>query len=172
MRKLDKKRRLENKTNYSKRRLLLEGKKPRIVIRKSNKYITLQYVESKEAQDTVKASAISSELTSYGWPKEAKGSLKSLGAAYLIGFLFGKRIAGMKPAIVDLGLIRSTKGARIYAAIKGIIEAGFKVPCSEEIMPSDEMIERNDKIDVSEIKSEIELEGKLKTKQTGGKQGK
>ena len=164
MRKLDKKRRLENKTNYSKRRLLLEGRKPRIVIRKSNKYLTVQYVESREAQDSVKASAISSELTSYGWPKEAKGSLKSLGAAYLTGFLFGKRVAGMKPAIVDLGLIRSTKGGRIYALIKGIIESGFAVPCSEEIMPTDEMIERNDKIDVSDIKSQIELEGKIKTK--------
>jgi len=170
MRKLDKKRRLENKTNYNKRRLLLEGNKPRIVIRKSNKYLTVQYVESKEAQDSVKASAISSELTSYGWPKEATGSLKSLGAAYLTGFLFGKRIAGMNPAIVDLGLIRSTKGGRIYALVKGIIESGFKVPCSEEIMPTDEMIERNDKVDVSEIKAEIELEGKIKSKE--GKQTK
>ena len=167
MRKLDKKRRLENKTNYNKRRLLLEGKKPRIVIRKSNKYLLVQYVESKEAQDTVKTSAISSELTSYGWPTEAKGSLKSLGAAYLTGFLFGKRVLGLKlaPAIVDLGLIRSTKGGRVYALIKGIIEAGFKVPCSEEIMPTDEMIERNDKIDVGDIKSQIELEKKLQTKQ-------
>lgn len=161
---LSKKRRLENKTNYTKRRRLLEGRTPRIVIRKSNKYLIVQYVESREAQDTVKASAISKELTSYGWPEEAVGSLKSLGAAYLTGFLLGKRVAGMKPAIVDLGLLRSTKGSRVYALIKGIIDSGFKVPCSEEIMPSDEMIKRNEKVNVDEIKAEIELEGKIKNK--------
>lgn len=161
---------MENKTNYSKRKRLLEGRKPRIVIRKSNKYILVQYVESREAQDSVAASVISSELSSYGWPKEMKGSLKSLGAAYLTGFLFGKRVLGLgKPAgIVDLGLIRSTKGSRIYALVKGIKEAGFDVPCSEEIMPTDEMIKRNEKISIDEIKSEIELEVKIKKKSEKG----
>ena len=34
-----KRRRIENKTNYTKRRRLLEGRKPRVVIRKTNRYI-------------------------------------------------------------------------------------------------------------------------------------
>jgi large subunit ribosomal protein L18 len=135
-----KRRRLENKTNYSKRMRLLEGRKPRIVIRKSNKYITLQYVESKAAQDAVKVSVISRDLLDYGWSKEKAGSLKSLGACYLAGFLFGNKIKKMAPAILDLGLIRSTKGSRIYAAVKGINDAGFKLPCSEEVFPEEKRI--------------------------------
>ncbi len=134
---LPKKRRLQGKTNYVKRRILLEGRKPRIVIRKSNRYITLQYVESKLAQDSVKASAISKELTKYGWPKERAGSLKSLAASYMTGLLFGKRIKSkeLKPAILDTGLIRSTRGSKIYSAIKGITDSGAKVKCNPEVFP-------------------------------------
>lgn len=165
MKLINKRRRLENKTNYSKRKRLLEGRKPRIVIRKSNKYILVQYVESSAAQDTVKASAISKELTSFGWPEKMAGSLKSLPAAYLTGYLFGKRIKGFKAAIVDLGLLRSTKGSRIYALIKGIKDAGFEVPCGEEVIPAENKI-KNDKTSefFDEIKSQIELEAKIKNK--------
>ncbi len=137
---LPKRRRLENKTNYSKRLRLLEGRKPRIVIRKTNKYIILQYVESKAAQDLIKASVVSKELVEYGWPEAKSGSLKSLGACYLAGILFGNKIKKLAPAILDTGLIRSTHGSRVYAAVKGIIETGFKLPCNEKVMPEETRI--------------------------------
>ena len=140
MRILPKRRRLENRTNYTKRRRLLEGRKPRVVVRKTNRYIILEYVESKNAQDTVKAYANSRSLLSLGWPVEKQGSLKSLGAAYLTGFLFGNKIKSFSPAIVDTGLIRNTKGSKIYAAVKGLIDSGFKINCSKDVFPEEKRI--------------------------------
>ena len=140
---LSKRRKAEGKTNYTKRRKLLEGGKPRIIIRKSNKQIIIQYVESKCAQDKVKVSTVSNELLNYGWPKEQAGSLKSLPAAYLAGLLFGKKALNMKltSAILDTGLIRSTKGSRIYSAVKGIVDSGFNLPHNTEVFPEDSRIE-------------------------------
>jgi large subunit ribosomal protein L18 len=34
----------------------------------------------------------------------------------------------------------STKGSRIYAALKGVLDSGIKVPYSEEILPSEDRI--------------------------------
>lgn len=137
---LPKRRRLENKTNYSKRLRLLEGRKPRVVIRKTNKYIIIQYVESKAAQDAIKASVTSKDLLKHGWPIAKAGSLKSLGACYLAGILFGNKVKKLVPAILDTGLIRSTKGSKIYAAVKGINETGFNLPCNEKVMPEESRI--------------------------------
>jgi large subunit ribosomal protein L18 len=139
---IPKKRRLERKTNYSKRRKLLENSLARIVIRKSNKYILMQYVESKEAQDSVRLSVLSKELINYGWPADKIGSLKNLGACYLTGLLFGNKIKHLKiqKAVVDFGLHRSTRGSRIYASLNGLIDSGLKIPCDEKMFPSKERI--------------------------------
>ncbi len=140
--KLDKRRRTECKTNYTKRLKLLEGKSPRLVIRKTNKYITLQIIESKNAQDKAVYSASSKELLKHGWPKEKQGSLKSLSAAYLTGALLGKKAGKLKGRlIVDTGLIPNTKGSRIYAAIKGAADFGLEINYNKEIMPNHERIE-------------------------------
>jgi large subunit ribosomal protein L18 len=140
MKLIDKKRRIENKTNYLKRRRLLESKNPRIVIRKTNKYIIFQYVETKIAQDNVKFMLTSKALLGYGWPKEKEGSLKSLGASYLAGMAFGKLIKNEKPAIIDTGLIRNTKGSKIHAGIKGMIDSGVKVSFNEKMFPEEKRI--------------------------------
>lgn len=140
MRIIPRRRRLENKTNYTKRKKLLEGRKPRVVVRKSNKYVTVQYVTSKAAQDKIEVSITSKELLKMGWPKDKEGSLKSLGAAYLAGFLFGKKVAGKPLGILDTGLIRSTPGSRIYAIVNGIVDAGFKMPHNAEVFPDKERI--------------------------------
>jgi large subunit ribosomal protein L18 len=138
---LPKKRRIENKTNYTKRKRLLEGRKPRVVIRKTNKYIIAQYIESFQAQDKIIKSAFSKELLEFGWPKEKEGSLKSLPAAYLTGLLLGKRIIKNKEAILDTGLIRSTKGSKIYAALNGLVDSGFKIPFNKEVFPEKDRLE-------------------------------
>jgi len=158
---LPKRRRLENKTNYTKRKRLLEGGKPRIIVRKTNRYIIVEYVESKNAQDIVKAYANSKELLGMGWPAEKSGSLKSLGAAYLTGLVFGGRIKGLSPAILDTGIIRSTKGSRVYSAVKGMIDSGFKINCSPEVFPEEKRIAaENLKPFFDKVKANAGKEGK------------
>ena len=147
MKLLPKKRRQEGLTNYTKRRRLLEGRKPRIAIRKSNRYLTMQLIQSKEARDSVIITVNSSELKEFGWPE--KDSMKNLAACYLTGLLFGKKIHNHPNAIVDTGLIASTKGSKIYSAIKGIIDSGYKLNCGKEVIPAEErikMVEYFDKV--------------------------
>lgn len=137
---ISKRRRLENKTDYLKRRRLLEGRKPRLVIRKSNKYITIQYIESKFAQDSIKLAVNSKDLVDYSWPADKTGSLKSLAGAYLAGYLFGTKAKKFDSAVLDTGLIRSTKGSRVYAALKGIIDGGFVMPADAKVFPEEKRI--------------------------------
>ncbi len=132
------KRAREGKTNYRKRLKLLISKKPRLVVRKSLKYIRAQIIEFDKKGDKTIASAFSKELKKFGW----EHSFKNLPACYLTGLLIGKRAVekGIKEAILDTGLHPSTKGSRIYACVKGALDAGLKVPISEEVLPSEERI--------------------------------
>ena len=41
---------------------------------------------------------------------------------------------------LDMGLATPVKGSRIYAALKGAIDAGLNIPASEEAFPSQERI--------------------------------
>jgi len=156
---IPKRRRLEKKTNYSKRRKLLENSEARIVIRKTNKYIILQYVESKAAQDKIKYTVNSKDLIKQGWPENKKGSLKSLAASYLAGLLMGKTLSSdkeVKKAVIDTGLIRSTKGSKIYAAVKGIIDGGYEVSQNKEMFPEEERIKSDNVKDFfDKVKSKI-----------------
>jgi large subunit ribosomal protein L18 len=156
--KIDKRRRIENKTNYHKRLILLKSKSPRLVVRKTNKYIILEIVESESAQDKVVYSVSTRDLLKSGWPKDKSGSLKSLSAAYLAGFLLGKKAKIKGRVVLDTGLIPSTKGSRIYAAVKGISDAGIEINYDKEMIPSKERIEgKNSKVgDVfAKIKNKI-----------------
>ena len=118
-----KRRRNENKTNYLKRTKLLKGEKPRIVFRKTNRYLIVQYITSENAQDKVEIGMDSRILLEYGWPKEFSNSLKSIPAAYLIGFLVGKKIkkAKIENPIVDFGMTKALHKSKTYYFIKGLI---------------------------------------------------
>ena len=159
---IDKRRRRECKTDYKARLSLLKSGKPRIVFRKTNRYIIGQYIKSNEARDSVAIGITSKDLLDFGWPKEMSGSLKSLPASYLAGFLLGKKIADREDnvkAILDTGLLRNTGKSRIYAFLKGVIEAGVEVPCSEKVFPDEgrlrgKHMKRN--ADLDKIKKEIE----------------
>ncbi len=131
-------RRREGKTDYKARIALLKSNFPRLVIRKSNRYITIQIVKSKEAQDLTIFGVNSKELSKLGW----KFSFKNLPACYLTGLLFGKKAKekGIKKAILDTGLIASSKESKVYAALKGVIDAGLGVPHSEKILPNEKRI--------------------------------
>jgi len=127
-------RRREGKTDYKLRLGLVRSGKPRAVVRTSNKYVYVQIVEAPPSGDVVRASASSKELAKLGW----KGGTGNLPSAYLTGALAGRRALtkGIKEAILDIGLRPSTKGSRLYAALKGLTDAGLEVPHSEEILPS------------------------------------
>ena len=136
-------RRKEGKTDYKLRFGLLKSEKPRIVFRKSNKYIIGQTISSDIAQDKILVGVTSKDLLRNGWPEEKKGSLKSLPACYLTGFMLGRK-SKVKEAIFDIGLNRNVKKSRIYAFLKGVIDAGIKVSYKEEVMPEMKSIERED----------------------------
>ena len=129
-------RRREYKTDYKARVALLKSGLPRLVVRKTNKYIIAQIVESKEARDFTRVYVNSKELSKMGF----SGSLKSITAAYLTGFLLAQKCRAKKinKAIADLGLYRLTKGSRLYAVIKGAIDNGLDIPCNPEVFPSEE----------------------------------
>jgi len=84
------------------------------------------------------ASAIASELPQYGW----KASTGNLPAAYLTGFLAGLRAKsrGVKAAVLDVGLNPPIKGSKIYAVLKGVVDAGIDVPHNPDILPDEDRI--------------------------------
>ena len=151
-----KKRRKEGKTDYSKRIKLLKSGRPRVLFRKTNRYIISQYVISKEAKDKVIIGVNSKSLLKYGWPKEKTGSLKSLSASYLTGYLMGKKILKNKleEPIVDFGMIRTIHKTKVFAFLKGLIDSGIKIKCKEEAFPEEKRIIKEG-IKVDEIKSKI-----------------
>ena len=131
------KRRTEKKTNYVKRIALLKSEKTRLVIRKSLSNISIQFINFKLSGDETMASANSTELKKIGWNRTG-----NVPAAYLTGLLAGKKAKtkNIKEAVLDMGLQTSTKGSRIYAALKGVLDSGINVPHSKDILPSDERI--------------------------------
>jgi large subunit ribosomal protein L18 len=147
MPKTQRRRRREAKTDYKARFYLLKSEKPRFVVRKTDRYITVQIVESELAQDKVIARASSKDLLEHGWPKEKAGSLKSLPAAYLTGFLLVKKLKiKMNEVIFDMGLQKNVHGSRIFAVLKGAIDAGLRIEHKEEALPSMEMIQKNESL--------------------------
>jgi len=131
-------RRREGKTNYHVRYKLILSKKPRVVVRKSNASTTLQLVMAEQTGDKTLLTVNSRQLKDFGYTF----SKSNLPAAYLTGLLFGKKMLalGISEGIADIGLHASTKGNRIYAAVKGVVDAGVDVPHSPEIFPTEERI--------------------------------
>lgn len=159
--KTQRRRRKENKTDYNKRLKLLKGEKPRIVFRKTNRFIISEYTLSKEAQDKTLFGFDSRKLNEYGWPKDAQGSLKSITAAYLTGYLTGKTVLKKKleNPILDTGMSRVIHKNKIYAFLKGIIDAGIKIECKKEFFPEESRIKGEhlkNKIPFNEIKLKID----------------
>ncbi len=126
------------KTDYRARKQLLISKKPRLVIRKSLKNTVMQIIVPKEAGDITLVSASTQELKKYGYTA-ATGNITS---AYLAGLLVGLRAKkkGTMEAIPDMGLYHTTKGGLLFAALKGVVDAGLEIPHNPEIFPSEERI--------------------------------
>lgn len=150
-------RRKQGKTDYKARFTMLKSEKPRLVVRRTNRYIVAQIVESENAQDKVVMKVTSKELLTNGWPKENEGSLKSLLAGYLTGYLLAKKIKDKsKEIILDIGLQRNIKGSRIYAVLKGAVDGGLKIPHDKSSLPSEERLKSSEKTkDLLKLKDKI-----------------
>lgn len=155
------KRRRMRKTDYRKRFALLKSKKPRVVVRKTNRNIIVQFVVYKPDGDIIVTSSVGNELKKYGW----EHGYSNTPAAYLTGYVAGKKALkhGIEEGVLDIGLHAPRRGARIFAALKGVVDAGIDVPYGEEIIPSEDRL-MGKHIDeglaekVGEIKKKIEEE--------------
>ncbi len=132
-------RRREGKTDYRARKALILSGKPRLVVRGTLKNIIAQIVAARPEGDETLVSAHSRELTrKYGW-QASRGNLPT---AYLTGLLCGlkARAKGVEEAILDLGLQLPSKGSRVFAVLKGVLDAGVQIPHSEEKLPDEKRI--------------------------------
>ncbi|KAJ1938788.1 60S ribosomal protein L5, partial [Linderina macrospora] len=134
--------------------------KYRLVVRFTNTDVICQIVYAKIVGDVVLAAAYSHELPRYG----VKVGLTNWAAAYATGLLVARRALtkvgladkyegfpeidgsvqeveaiedGPRPfkAFLDVGLKRTTTGAKVFAAMKGASDGGIFVPHSERRFP-------------------------------------
>ncbi|KAG8654395.1 60S ribosomal protein L5 [Manihot esculenta] len=130
--------------------------KYRFVVRFSNKDIVAQIISASIAGDMVLASAYSHELPRYG----LEVGLTNYAAAYCTGLLLARRTLKMlemdeeyegnveatgedfsvepaesrRPfrALLDVGLVRTTTGNRVFGALKGALDGGLDIPHSDK----------------------------------------
>jgi large subunit ribosomal protein L5e len=130
--------------------------KYRMIVRFTNKDIVCQVAYARIQGDVVICSAYAHELPRYG----VKVGLKNYAAAYCVGLLLARRLlakmkldktyeglkeasgedynveAGDGPApfrcCLDIGLARTSTGAKIFAAMKGALDGGLDIPHSDK----------------------------------------
>jgi large subunit ribosomal protein L5e len=158
-------RRRECKTDYyARRRLIVQDKnkyktaKYRFVVRFTNKDVICQIVAADLTHDITLACAYAHELPNYG----LKIGLTNYAAAYCTGLLLARRVNAKfqlpftgndnidgndynveqgdeekKPfkALLDVGLKRTTTGARLFGALKGACDGGIDVPHKDRRFP-------------------------------------
>ena len=132
-------RRMEAKTNYSKRLKTLLSKKPRLVVRYTNQKIIAQIISFASEGDKVIVAVDSQSLKKYEW----NYSYKNIPAAYLTGLLIGKMALekDCKEAILDTGFKYLLKKGNMTALLKGAVDSGMLIPYGgEEIFPTEEII--------------------------------
>lgn len=149
-------RRQECKTEYRQRAALIQqdktkygAKKYRLVARITNTKVIAQVIAAEVDHDVTIAQALSSELPRYG----VKLGLSNYAAAYCTGLLVARRLltklglaetfkTAVKPsdddededarrpfkALLDVGLRRTTTGARVFGVLKGAVDGGLFVP--------------------------------------------
>jgi len=148
-------RRREHKTDYyARRRLVAQDRNKynspryRLVVRLTNHDVIAQIIYSKIIGDIVEASAYAHELPLFG----AKVGLTNYAACYATGLLLARRLltkfkladkhkdakeveeGGQRKfkAVLDVGLARTTTGARLFSVLKGAVDGGLNVPHSEK----------------------------------------
>ncbi|MGQ4833170.1 MAG: 50S ribosomal protein L18 [Candidatus Asgardarchaeia archaeon] len=131
-------RRREGKTNYYRRKKLLLSGKSRLIIRKTLTRLIAQIAEAHIEGDKILVSVDSTKLKDFGW----KGNPSNLPSAYLLGLLIAKMAVskGIKEVVPDIGLHSITKGAKIFAFLKGAKDGGLEFNLGEEILPDESRI--------------------------------
>ncbi|KAF7685694.1 60S ribosomal protein L5 [Cucumispora dikerogammari] len=137
-----KRRRIEGKTDYTLRRKLIQpnykshsSNKYRLVVRTTNTRVILQVTQAYLNGDKIISTADSKELSQFG----INFGLKNISAHYLCGLLLSKKIKALKNStnqenkkinqmFLDIGLKRSTKGAKVFVAMKGCVDGGLNIP--------------------------------------------
>ncbi|XP_034900771.1 large ribosomal subunit protein uL18 [Populus alba] len=130
--------------------------KYRFVVRFTNKDIIAQITSASISGDIVLASAYAHELPRYG----LEAGLTNYAAAYCTGLLLARRVLKMlemddeyegnveatgedfsvepadsrRPfrALLDVGLLRTTTGNRVFGALKGALDGGLDIPHSDK----------------------------------------
>merc|ERR1712152_56302 len=134
--------------------------KYRMVVRQSNTDICCQIAYARLEGDRIVAAAYSHELPRYG----VKVGLTNYAAAYCTGLLLARRVLkkmnldgvyqgqtevdgehfmiedtddgpGAFRACLDVGLARTTTGAKVFGAMKGAADGGIEIPHSEKRFP-------------------------------------
>jgi large subunit ribosomal protein L5e len=133
--------------------------KYRMVVRVTNRNVICQVISAKMVGDETIAAAYSSELPLFG----AKVGLTNYAACYATGLLLARRLltklnladkyqgvaapdgkmfevqdvegARAFKAVLDVGLARTTTGARIFGAMKGAVDGGLNIPHSGSRFP-------------------------------------
>ncbi len=133
-------RKRQGRTDYRRRLKLLISKRTRLVVRLSERNVLAQLTVYEPQGDKVLVSASSKDIEKLGW----KASRSSLPAAYLVGALLAKKAAKLKDpikaAILDLGSATTISGSRVYAVLRGAVDAGLEIPHSDDVLPPDERI--------------------------------
>src|SRR3989344_7695497 len=95
------KRRREGKTDYAKRLALLKSGKPRLVVRKTNRFVIVQVISWTEKGDQTVACATSKALGNFGFQGKSNSP-----SAYLTGLLCGvkAKAKGVGEIVLDVGL--------------------------------------------------------------------
>jgi large subunit ribosomal protein L18 len=132
-------RRREGRTNYEKRLEMLKSGEHRAVVRISNKHAQVQFIAYHPDGDETVVSAVSQQLDEFGWDVNTG----NLPAAYLTGFLAGKRALadGIETAVPDIGVKDQQYASRYYATLQGLRDAGVTVNVDGSALPADERVQ-------------------------------
>lgn len=153
------KRRREGKTDYHARLKLIDLDKSRLVVRISNNHVIAQIINVAKDGDETVISAHSKELVKMGW----KAGTKNTSAVYLTAYLCAKKAlnAGIENAVLDIGLKSSIKGSKVFAGLKGAVDAGLDIPHGDSVLPEDDRICGNHIAEYAESLEKDELETKF-----------
>ena len=162
----------------ARKRLVVQDKnkfnspKYRLVVRCTNKDVVCQVVHSKITGDITICAAYSHELPKYG----IEVGLTNYAACYATGLLVARRLLqklgldeqyegndepdgeyflvehedGPRPftCVLDVGLTRTTTGAKVFGALKGAVDGGLNIPHSDKRFPGYD-------VDAKELDGEI-----------------
>jgi len=150
---------------FARKRLIVQNKnkyntpKYRLIVRFTNKTIIAQVAYATIEGDKVVADARSSELPRYG----IKAGLTNYAASYAVGLLLARRLnqkyklddtykgvekvdgedyyvekegeRGAFYCVLDVGLSRTSAGARVFGVLKGAVDGGLDIPHSNKRFP-------------------------------------